>query len=102
MTPDKTKERMIPGPAPGRWASPTIAVPISTKIPVPMIAPMPSAVRSQAVSVFFSRWSGWSASDKICSIGLVRHSLAIIERIAIRVVTHGAESRAGDFIWLQV
>ena len=46
---------MIPGPAPGRWISPTMAVPIRTKMPVPMIAPMPSAVRSQAVRVFFKR-----------------------------------------------
>ena len=38
-----------PGPA---WLA--AAVPVSTKMPVPMIAPMPSSVRSIAVSVRFS------------------------------------------------
>ena len=68
---------MIPGPAPGRWASPTMAVPIRTKMPVPIIAPMPSAVRSQAVRVFFKRCSGWSASARICSMDLVLKSRLI-------------------------
>ena len=42
MTPARTKTRMIAGPA-----SP-IASPRMTKMPVPMIAPMPSAVRSSS------------------------------------------------------
>ena len=33
------------GPAPGRSGSPTIAVPVVAKIPAPMVAPTPSAVR---------------------------------------------------------
>ncbi|MNX82447.1 hypothetical protein D3C86_1141770 [compost metagenome] len=41
--PAKMKERMIPGPA--HLAA---AVPVMTKMPVPMIAPMPSAVKSRA------------------------------------------------------
>src|SRR5258708_4604322 len=37
---------MIAGPAPGRTpASPAIAVPVVAKIPAPMMAPTPSAVR---------------------------------------------------------
>ena len=67
-------ESTMPGPAPGLCASPTTAVPISTKIPVPMIAPMPSMVRSQAVSVFFRRYSGRSLSARISSMDLVRSS----------------------------
>ena len=62
----------MPGPAPGRWASPTMAVPISTKIPVPIIAPIPSAVRSQTVKVFFSRCSGRLESARICSMDFKR------------------------------
>ena len=42
--------------------SPWAAVPVKTNIPVPMIAPMPRAVRLSTPSVFFSRRSGASAS----------------------------------------
>ncbi len=33
------------GPAPGRAASPTMAVPVVAKMPAPMVAPTPRAVR---------------------------------------------------------
>src|SRR5688572_26020630 len=51
------------------------ACPVSTKIPVPMIAPMPSIVRSSPVSAFF-RWPApvSSASAMIFEIGLVAKS----------------------------
>src|ERR1043166_99754 len=39
------------GPAPGRAASPTMAVPVAAKIPAPMVAPTPSAVRCHLLSV---------------------------------------------------
>src|SRR6476620_137618 len=47
------------------------AVPVSTKKPVPMIAPMPSSVRSMAVSVRLSAFAPCSASPTSCSIDLV-------------------------------
>ena len=47
------------------------AVPVRTKIPVPMIAPMPSSVRSIAVSVRFSAFAPLSASPTSCSIDFV-------------------------------
>ena len=81
-------DRSIPGPAPGRpftpiacrpymitlsrgacriegkrSTSPAAAVPVSTKIPLPIIAPIPSAVRLNHPSVLFSLRSGWSASE---------------------------------------
>ena len=46
------------------------AVPVSTKMPVPMIAPMPSRVRSNAVSVRL-RCLPFSTSSTSCSIDLV-------------------------------
>src|SRR5690348_1304506 len=42
--------------------SPAAAVPVRTKMPEPMIAPMPRAVRLHGPSVFLSRCSGCSAS----------------------------------------
>ena len=39
------------GPAPGRSWSPTIAVPVVAKMPAPMVAPTPSAVRCHLPSV---------------------------------------------------
>ena len=38
------------GPAPGRAASPTMAVPVVAKIPAPIVAPTPSAVRCHLVN----------------------------------------------------
>ena len=43
-------ERTIAGPAPGRAASPTMAVPVVAKMPAPMVAPTPSAVRCHLFS----------------------------------------------------
>src|SRR5581483_2513269 len=45
----------------GAWKySPAAAVPVRTKIPEPIIAPIPSAVSDQGPSVFFNRCSGSS------------------------------------------
>src|SRR5687767_14404216 len=45
---------MIAGPAPGRSGSPTMAVPVVAKIPAPIVAPTPNAVRCHLPSVRFS------------------------------------------------
>src|ERR1044071_3397012 len=44
-------ESTMAGPAPGRAGSPTIAVPVVAKIPAPIVAPTPSAVRCHLLSV---------------------------------------------------
>ena len=63
VIPARANERTIAGPAR------PIASPMMTKIPVPMIAPIPSAVRSSAPT---ERWSPvWSsASGTSWSVGL--------------------------------
>src|SRR5689334_590081 len=59
----------------GAWKySPAAAVPVKTKIPDPMIAPMPSAVSDQGPSVFLSRCSGASASASSLSMLLTLKS----------------------------
>jgi len=50
---------------------PAIAVPITVKIPEPMTAPMPSAVREIGPSDFLSAFSGRSDSEISLSIDLV-------------------------------
>ena len=47
-------------------------MPVSTKIPVPMITPMPKMVRSQADRSFLSLCSDSSVSLIDCSIDFVR------------------------------
>ena len=54
--------------------SPAAAVPVRTKIPEPMMAPMPSAVSVHGPSVFFSRCSGFSESEISLSIDLQQNS----------------------------
>src|SRR2546427_4170818 len=59
----------------GAWKySPAAAVPVKTKIPEPIIAPIPSAVSDQGPSVFFSRCSGASASANNLSMLLTLKS----------------------------
>src|SRR5712672_162802 len=59
----------------GAWKySPAAAVPVSTKMPEPMIAPMPSAVRDQGPRVFCSRCPGASDSEISLSIDLQQKS----------------------------
>ena len=52
---------------------PPIATPITVKIPDPMTAPMPSAVKETGPSVFFNACSGRSDSEISLSIDLVRN-----------------------------
>src|SRR5271167_2401858 len=55
----------------GAWKySPAAAVPVSTKIPEPMMAPMPSAVSDHGPSVLLSRCSGFSDSEISLSMDL--------------------------------
>jgi hypothetical protein len=54
--------------------SPAAAVPVRTKMPEPMIAPMPSAVSDHGPSVFFSRCSGRSESLISLSIDFLAKS----------------------------
>jgi hypothetical protein len=51
---------------------PPIATPITVKIPDPITAPMPSAVKETGPSVFFNACSGLSDSEISLSIDLVR------------------------------
>ncbi len=95
-TPTSKNDSAIAGPAPGRpnvgewWIRysskgafrmdeawnfwPAIAVPITVKIPDPITAPMPSAVRLQGPRLFLSRCSGSSASAISLSMDLVARS----------------------------
>ena len=65
MMPASMKERTIDGP------EVVIASPMITKMPVPMIAPRPSAVRSRAPTARLSWVSLSSVSLTRTSIGLV-------------------------------
>src|ERR1044071_9948482 len=59
----------------GAWKySPAAAVPVSTKMPEPMTAPMPRAVSDQGPSVFCRRWPGASDSEISLSIDLQQKS----------------------------
>jgi hypothetical protein len=51
---------------------PPIATPITVKMPEPMTAPIPSAVKETGPSVFFNACSGCSESEISLSIDLVR------------------------------
>src|SRR5262249_18498689 len=63
-----TKDSAIPGPA--KFAA---AVPVSEKIPAPMIAPIPRATNWPAPSVFFS--DSFSASARMAFSGFVTKRL---------------------------
>ena len=57
--------------------SPAAAVPVRPKIPVPIIAPIPSAVRSSALRERFN-WRSGACASRINSSGLlVRKSVPI-------------------------
>src|SRR5207244_457194 len=65
--PASTIERTIAGPACSAAASP-----VSTKMPVPMIAPMPRVTRLTGPSTRLSEWSPVCAASAVnCSIDLV-------------------------------
>src|SRR5687768_16878618 len=49
-------------------------VPVTTKMPAPMITPTPKMTRSRTPRFFFSRCSGSSVSAMDCSTDLVRNT----------------------------
>jgi hypothetical protein len=61
---------------------PAIAVPMTVKIPEPMTAPIPSAVRDHGPSVFLSRCSGSSEFAMSLSIDFLAKSW--LDRISLR------------------
>ncbi len=63
--------------------SPAAAVPVSMKIPEPMMAPMPSAVSDHGPSVLLSRCSGFSDSEISLSIDLQQKTW----RLEVRIVS---------------
>ena len=65
VMPARTNEKMINGP------EDAIASPITTKMPVPMIAPRPSAVRSPRPTTRLSDWPFSSVSRTSTSVGFV-------------------------------
>src|SRR5208337_3504938 len=66
----------------GAWKySPAAAVPVSTKIPEPMMAPMPSAVSDHGPSVLLSRCSGFSDSEISLSMDLQQKAWLLEARI---------------------
>ena len=56
-------------------------LPVSTKMPVPMMTPTPKTVRSQADRLFLSLCSGSSVSLIDCSTDLVRNSCMSASRL---------------------
>ena len=64
MTGESPNEASAPG-------LPPIATPMTVKIPDPITAPMPSAVKDTGPSVFFNACSGLSDSEISLSIDLV-------------------------------
>src|SRR5258707_15221257 len=85
----------------GAWKySPAAAVPVSTKMPEPMIAPMPSAVRDQGPRVFCRRCPGASDSEISLSIDLQQKSwLSEVRTVAAGSVDAGSVDD-GDKTWL--
>ena len=54
-------------------------------MPAPMITPMPKTVRSSAVRVFFSAYSGSSVSAIDCSTLLVRKKPCLTSGFAVLI-----------------
>ncbi len=63
------------------------ARPVRVKMPAPITTPMPNTVRSSAVRLFFSRYSGSSVSARDCSMLLVRRTLMIVLVDEVEVAT---------------
>ena len=75
------------------------AVPVSTKMPVPMIAPMPSSVRSQALRLRRSALPPCSTSATHCSIDFVLSRFeSMLLRRSLRTALPGIRAIiAGDY-----
>ena len=78
----------------GAWKySPAAAVPVRTKIPEPMIAPMPRAVSDQGPRVFCRRWPGASDSEMSLSMDLQQKSWLSEVRIVSAGSADGGNKR---------
>src|SRR5579863_6323779 len=70
--------------------SPAAAVPVRTKIPEPITAPMPSAVSDQGPRVFCRRWPGVSDSAISLSMDLQQKSWLSEVRMVARMGAGGS------------
>src|SRR5262249_3186 len=61
-----------------RKYSPAAAVPVKTKTPAPMIAPIPRAVSDHGPNVFCSLWPGVSDSEISLSIDLQQRTCGVL------------------------
>jgi hypothetical protein len=66
--------------------SPAAAVPVRTKIPEPMIAPIPRAVRDHGPSDFGRRWPGRSESEISLSMDFLAKSW-LDRKVSLRTTT---------------
>ena len=93
----RSRRRARPGRRRARCAGPAwlaAAVPVSTKMPVPMIAPIPSSVRSIAVSVRLQRLRRRApTSPTSCSIDFVFRRFESIHPPVTRRSGAGSKSR---------
>src|SRR6266568_1063995 len=80
----------------GAWKySPAAAVPVSTKMPDPMMAPMPSAVSDHGPSVFCRRWPGDSDSKISLSMDL-QQKTCLSE---VRITSAGSVDDGDKRLW---
>src|SRR5580700_4392026 len=84
----------------GAWKySPAAAVPVSIKMPEPMMAPMPSAVSDQGPRDLLSRCSGFSESEISLSMDLQQRSWLSEVRTDDRMVAAGSGDGCDKRLW---
>src|ERR1700722_6078467 len=84
----------------GAWKySPAAAVPVSIKMPEPMMAPMPSAVSDQGPRDLLSRCSGFSESEISLSMDLQQRSWLSEVRTDDRMVAAGSVDGCDKRLW---
>src|SRR6202522_1896585 len=80
----------------GAWKySPAAAVPVSIKMPEPMMAPIPSAVSDQGPNDLLSRFSGFSESEISLSMDLQQKSWLS----EVRMVAAGSVDGSDKRLW---
>src|SRR2546421_8700196 len=73
----------------GAWKySPAAAVPVSTKMPEPITAPMPSALRDQGPRVFWSRCPG--TSDSVISLSMDLQQKSCLSEVRMELLARSA------------
>src|SRR5580692_3448190 len=84
----------------GAWKySPAAAVPVSIKMPEPMMAPMPRAVSDQGPRDLLSRCSGFSESEISLSMDLQQRSWLSEVRTDDRMVAAGSGDGCDKRLW---